>query len=260
MTLSYLKNATLKVYVDDKLQTDLADMLVEEGSTTYVPIRDIASYLGYESYSGDYAERSEEKNKCYIQSNNEIANFVLNSNKIYKLEMQASNASYKYFYSKQPVKAINGKLYISTDGMESAFNVSYNNTAENRIDIYTMDYLVQSYNAMVLDKGYAKINQEFNNYKSIFESRLIVETDEKMMGVIDLQGNVIIEPKYSKVTYIPETGDFYAVNNGKVGIISKNGDMRVQILYDSLQLMDMDAGLYVAERDKKYGIIDQIIK
>ena len=32
--------------------------------------------------------------------------------------------------------------------------------------------------------------------------------------------------------------------------------MKVQLMYDSLQLMDRDAGLYVAEREDKYGIID----
>lgn len=42
----------------------------------------------------------------------------------------------------------------------------------------------------------------------------------------------------------------------KVGIISKDGTMKVQILYDSLNLMDKDAGIYEAQREGKYGIID----
>ena len=32
--------------------------------------------------------------------------------------------------------------------------------------------------------------------------------------------------------------------------------MKVQILYDSLNLMDKDAGIYEAQREGKYGIID----
>ena len=47
-------------------------MLVFEGDTVYISIRDIASYVGYQSYSGDYSERSEAKYKCYIKSENEI--------------------------------------------------------------------------------------------------------------------------------------------------------------------------------------------
>lgn len=257
VALAYIENSTLKVYIDGQVQTKVKDMLVSEGDTVYVPIRDISSYLGYQTYNGDYAEKSEEKNKCYIENENEIANFVLNSNKIYKLETQQSNADYQYFYSKKPVKSINGNLYISSDGMEKAFNVSFYQDAEkNRIYIYTMDYLVKNYETKVLDLGYKNLSEEFNNYKSIFEDRIVVEKDTKQVGVIDLQGNVIIEPKYTDIEYIPQTGDFFATSNAKVGIISKDGEMKVQILYDSLELMDMDAGIYLAEREDKYGIID----
>ena len=88
IALGYIDNAQLKVTVDGQLQEKVKDMLVFDGDTVYISIRDIASYVGYQSYSGDYAERSEAKNKCYIQNDDEIANFVLGSNKIYKLETQ----------------------------------------------------------------------------------------------------------------------------------------------------------------------------
>ena len=255
ITLAYIEDSKLKISINGKVEPKLNDMFVFEEDTTYVSIRDIAPYLGYQSYSGDYAERSEAKNKCYIQSENEIANFVLASEKIYKLEMSRSASEYKYFYSKRPVKSIGGKLYVSTDGMENAFNVSYiHNKETNRINIYTMDYLLQSYDTMILDSGYTETSQEFNDMKSIFESRLIVENDEKEMGVIDLDGNVIIEPKYEKISYIPETGDFYVVSNGKIGVISKNGDMRIQILYDSLNIIDVRGNLKLYIENDQIGI------
>ena len=130
------------------------------------------------------------------------------------------------------------------------------NQDTNRIKIYTMNYLISSYQQTVLDKGFAEMSSEFHNEKSIFEERLVVQKDKKQLGVIDLKGNTIIEPKYEEITYIPETGDFFAKSNGKVGIISKDGTMKVQILYDSLNLMDKDAGIYEAQREGKYGIID----
>ena len=257
IALGYIDNAQLKVTVDGQLQEKVKDMLVFDGDTVYISIRDIASYVGYQSYSGDYAERSEAKNKCYIQNDDEIANFVLGSNKIYKLETQKTNSDYTYFYAKKLVKAINGKLYISSDGFQEAFNSSFiYNQDTNRIKIYTMNYLISSYQQTVLDKGFAEMSSEFHNEKSIFEERLVVQKDKKQLGVIDLKGNTIIEPKYEEITYIPETGDFFAKSNGKVGIISKDGTMKVQILYDSLNLMDKDAGIYEAQREGKYGIID----
>jgi len=208
IALGYIDNAQLKVTVDGQLQEKVKDMLVFDGDTVYISIRDIASYVGYQSYSGDYAERSEAKNKCYIQNDDEIANFVLGSNKIYKLETQKTNSDYTYFYAKKPVKAINGKLYISSDGFQEAFNSSFiYNQDTNRIKIYTMNYLISSYQQTVLDKGFAEMSSEFHNEKSIFEERLVVQKDKKQLGVIDLKGNTIIEPKYEEITYIPDPKD-----------------------------------------------------
>ena len=45
-------------------------------------------------------------------------------------------------------------------------------------------------------------------------------------------------------------------SNKKVGILSSIGELKVQLLYDSLELMDSDAGLYLAKRDGNFGVID----
>lgn len=255
-TMSYIENSTLKVYIDGVRSDAVRDMLVFEGDTIYIPIRDIASYLGYQSYNGDYMEKSEEKNKCYVENENEVATFSLNSNKIYKIET-ISGADYQYFYSKKPVKSINGKLYISSDGIAEAFNISFINEMEsNRIRIYTMPTLISSYEKSILDYGYTQTSPIYNNQKSIFISRLIVTKAQGQVGLIDLGGNVIAEPKYDDITYLPQTGDFLVTSNRKVGIMSKEGALKVQIIYDDIELMDKDAGLYLAKRDNKYGILD----
>ncbi len=256
IAITYIENSTRKLYIDQVRQDNVEKMLVEEGDTTYVPIRDIAQYLGYQSYNGDYTEKSEDRSKCYIEGENEIATFSLNSRKIYKIE-KTSGAKYQYYYAKKPVKAINGKLYISTDGMEQAFNVSFvKSQDQNKIDIYTMPMLVNSYETMILDKGYTEISEEFNNRKSIFDNRLIVAKDKKQIGVIDLNGEEKIEPKYESITYLPQTGDYLVQDDKKVGIMTKDGDQKVQIIYDEIELMDKDAGLYKVKRDDKYGVID----
>ena len=254
--MSYIENSTLKLYIDGTRNDAVRDMLVFEGETIYVPIRDIASYLGYQSYNGDYTEKSEERNKCYVEGENEVATFSLNSNKIYKKET-SSGATYQYFYAKKPVKSINGKLYISSDGIAEAFNVSFiNETENNRIRIYTMPTLIKSYQQAILDYGYTQTSNSFNDQKSIFISRLIVRKSQGQVGLIDLDGKVIAEAKYDNITYMPETGDFLVTSNKKVGIMSKDGALKVQIIYDDIDLMDKDAGLYLAKRDNKYGILD----
>ena len=137
--LVYLQNSTLKLALNGQQNEKIKQMLVfENDGTIYVPIKEISSHLGYESYNGEYSDKSEEPSKCYVQSENEVANFSLGSNKIYKLDLSKNEANYEYIYTKKPVKAINGVLYTTTEGLEKAFNVSFQyNQDNNRIYIYT---------------------------------------------------------------------------------------------------------------------------
>lgn len=259
IAMSYIKSSQLQIYVNGASNNKITEMMViEEDGTIYFPIKEIASYLGYKSYNGEYSDKSEDQNKCYVQCNDEVANFTLNSKKIYKLTTTSNNSNYEYYYTEKPVKAINGKLYATSDGIEKAFNASFSfNDQTNKGYIYTMPYLIESYTSRILDYGYSKIDDNFTNQKSILNSMLIVyKDDDKSYGVIDLKGNAIIEAKYSGISFLPNSGDFLVKSNNKVGIISSKRETKIQILYDSLELIDSDLGLYLAKKDNKYGIID----
>ena len=88
----------------------------------------------------------------------------------------------------------------------------------------------------------------FANQKAILNNMLVVsrETNSEAYAVIDLEGKTILEAKYDNITYLPETGDFKVEVDGKVGILSNKGETRIQIIYDDIELMDSDEGLYVA--------------
>lgn len=258
--LMYVKNNTLKLYLDGQSNEKLKELLViEEDGTVYAPIKDIASYLGYDSYSGEYSDKSEDRSKCYVQSKEgkEVANFTLNSNKVYKLDLTTNSTdNYEYIYADKPVKANNGVLYADSEMIEEAFNVSFEYSKdENRITILTMPYLIQFYSNKVLDHGYTEISDVLANQKTVLKDMLVVKKDGKY-AVIDVQGNAILEAKYDNITYLPNVGDFLVESNKKVGIMSKNKDTKIQIIYDSIELMDADAQLYVAKKDNKYGVID----
>ena len=256
--LLYIQSTTLKLTLDGQANESLKRILViEEDGTIYAPIREIAQYLGYESYKGDYIDKSEDDSKCYVQNENEVANFTLGSNKIYKLDLTTLTDNYEYVYEQKPVKAISGELYATSAMIEDAFNVSFQYDQEkNRITILTMPYLIQAYTNVVLDYGYSKISDVFANQKTVLQNMLVVEKGENTYGVIDIEGNPVLEAKYDNITYLPNVGDFLVQTNEKVGIISKNRETKVQIMYDSIELMDSDAGLYIAEKDDKYGVLD----
>ena len=259
IAIVYIQDSTLKLYINGATNEKVKEMMiVEADGKIYFPIRELAPYLGYESFSGEYTDKSEDVSKCYIQCEDEIANFALNSNKIYKLSLSNNTSNYDYFYASKPVKAINGKLYATTDAIEEAFNISFTyDSQKQRVYIYTMPYLIETYTTRVLDYGYEAISEEFVNKKTVLNNMLVVtKNQDKTFAVIDVKGDTIIEPKYDYIEYLPNSGDFLVKSNNKVGIISAKRETKVQILYDSLELIDKDTGLYLAKRDNKYGVID----
>ncbi len=259
--LMYIKSTVMKLTLDGQANDKLKSLLVfENDGTIYAPIKEIASYFGYDSFNGEYSEKTEQPSKCYVQNQNEVANFELGETKIYKLDLtKKTDSDYEYTYIKNPVKAINGVLYVSAEGLEKAFNISFDyNQEKNAITIYTMPYLYQYYANKILDYGYVELNNEFVNQKAILKDQLVVlkDKDKKQYGVIGVDGSTILEPKYDNITYLVNTGDYLVESNKKVGIMSQNKETKVQIIYDSIELMDSDAGLYVAKKDNKYGVID----
>lgn len=257
--LVYVQSTTLRVVLDGQVNEKLKSILFfEEDGTIYAPIKEIASYLNYDSYDGSYEEKSQEKSKCYVQNESEVANFALGSNEIEKLDLTVTNANYEIDTVKLPVIAKNGILYASSEAISKAFNVSFiYNQDKNRVYINTLPYLVQTYSAVALDNGYKEISTELANQKAILQDMLVVKKgDNEIYAVIDLDGKSILEAKYDNITYEPEIGDFKITSNKKVGILDKTGRTKVQPLYDSIELMDGETGLYVVQKDRKYGVLD----
>ena len=252
----YIKGNTLTVTLDGQANADIKEMLVfEEDGTTYIPIRSIATYLGYRSYNGDYTNRSEEVNQCYIESEQEIATFSLNSNKIYKISPNATD--YDYFYIDKPIKSIDGKLYTTIDGIEKAFNVKFTyNDKKKTINIETMDYVFNNYKTDITNNGFDGMSEDFEDKKAILKNLAIV-TDNRDYGIFNVATEeIMLETKYDKISYIETTGDFLVESNDKIGIISDTGKTKVSISYDSIEVMDKDLKLYLVEKDNKYGVID----
>ena len=261
IAIAYINNYQLRVYIDGQANEDVKNLLIiQDDGTVYVPIKEIASYLGYSSYNGDYSNKSEDRSKCYVQCEDEVANFTLNSNKVYKLRLTGTSRTgqnYEYFYMKDPVISQDGKLYTTQEGLMEAFNVSFNYDRDtNRIQIYTMPFMIESYQSAALDYGYTSIQDDFNNHKAVLNDMLVVEKDSDFGVIKASTGETIIEPKYDEIEFLSDTGYFLVTSNGEVGILSNTGDLRVELIYDRLELMDSDAGLYLAEKDGNYGVID----
>ncbi len=256
--IMYLENTTIKLYLNGELNNNLLGILqIQDDGTIYAPIKEISKYFDYESYNGEYTDKSEEQTKCYVQSESEVVNFALGEDTINKLDLTNSSENYEYINLSNQIKANDGVLYASSDTLEKAFNISFEyNQNTNRIYIYTLPYLVQNYTNQVLSYGYVGVNEDFASQKAILQNMIIVKDEDEGTGVIDLSGNVILEPKYDDIKYLPNVGDFLVTNDDKVGIISKNKETKLPIEYDLIELMDQEAGLYLVKEDEYYGVVD----
>lgn len=252
----YLSSSVMKIQIDGVNTGELEKILYVETTETerkiYIPIRGIAKYLNYEDYSGDYKNKSEDTSKCHVKNEFETAMFTVNSDTIVK---SRSDTDYEYVKIDEKVFEKNGQLYTTIDGVKKAFNVEFAYSPEkNKIDIYTMDYLVQYY---ITKLGIKEYSEEFSDKKAIFENMLIIEGEDGKQGVINATtGNSILESKYEKIEYLPISKDFLAKSNDRYGILSSDGNVKAKIVYEQIKIIDTINGLYMVKQNGLYGIMD----
>lgn len=256
--MASLKEEKLVAYLDNAPNAKILSILVfdeKNSNKIYIPIRDVAGYFNYKDYSGEYDNLSESSSKCYVQSENEVANCALNSNEIYKKSLTEDN-DYKLEKIDEPIKAINGKLYTTIDGIEKIFNVSFSYDIDNKkIEIYTLPYLIKAYSSAILDYGYETIDENFSNQKSVLDDILIVTKGGKY-AAIKTNGEVILEDKYENIKYLDKSEEFLITNNGKQGIIEKNRNTKIGLEYEEIIPMNYDNSYFAVRKNGKYGVID----
>ncbi|MBR3255914.1 MAG: WG repeat-containing protein [Clostridia bacterium] len=258
LIMPFLKEKKLSIKLDGKEQADLKNVLqIQDDGQIYVPIRDIAQYLGYESYNGNYLNKSEDVNECYVESNQEVACFVADSNKIEKINK--SNSSSSYVLADEETIFSDGKLYTTMDGIEKAFNVYFSYDVDNKkITIDTMQYLVDSYKSSVVKLGYTDISTNFEDEKAILNGLVIVKDSRNKFGILNLETNeLLLETKYDIIEYMPAFNDFLVKSNENVGIVTSTGKEKIKMQYDNIALVDQDSKLYVVKKNNRFGIIDQ---
>lgn len=264
--IMYLQTTLLAVKINGTVSSNVKKMLIinEAKTSVYAPIKQIAPYLGYEAYAGDYTNKSEDANMCYIQSDNEVAVFTKDSKEVQIIEIADKEKTYTTVTMDEAVQENNGELYISSNGIEKTFNARFQyDNVKNRINIYTLPYLVSSYQAVATKYGYEEISEDFINQKAIFNNILIVKTTvsttktEKWGAINADTGKTILEAKYDSVKYIPEDNNFFVTSDKKIGILSSNKETKIEIKYDSLTKMGEDSGLYKATLNGKSGVIDE---
>lgn len=266
--LAYADSQTLKLYVD-KVKTPISTDLLKFEETSpdkmYFSIEDIAKIVGYDYYHGDFKRKNEDQDKCYLDNKKEVAGFELGSNQLYKVDPTVTNQDYEWFKMNEPVRLINGKMYVTSKAIETACNVSITyNQDKNRIEILTLPYLAEQYESIAINNyGYSGLDSNFNNQKTILKGMLVIKKqegkDKFKYGVVSAQDNKqIIGVKYDKIEYIEIANDFYVTSDKKMGISSgENGATKIKLEYDTIKVLDNDLRLYYVKNGNAYGVLNR---
>lgn len=250
----YIKSTILTITLDGQDAKSLEEIfIIEEDNKIYMPVRKMAEYLNYDSYNGDYITRSEDETKCYIESEDELVSFTLNSNIITKvIENQAQQVKIA-----EPIKEINGELCITSEGAQDAFNLKFYKS-ENKIEIYTLTYLYNWYYADSINRGYSEIEETFENKRAVLDNMLIVKSENNYYGVIGTNRETVLECKYDSIKYLRESGEFLVESNKKKGIITKEKETKIELSYDNIQkVINKNETFYIVEKSKLYGLLDK---
>lgn len=256
----YIQSTQLKISVDAKQVSSLEQVLIFDNGKVYIPIRAFASYVGYESSNGDYNQDkyTEDTTKCYVKSSNEVANFSLGSNKIYKTALDGSN-DYEYYEIAEPVRMVNNQLCTTIEGAKIAFNIDMAyNQAENRVTINTLPYLVNYYTTQFQNAGIASGVNTFSNQKALLYNMMITRNAEGYYGVYDFNGKEILGMKYTSIKFVESTKEFIVTTaEKKMGIMAADSTTKISPEYDNIKQIDKDTGLYLVTNNKKQGVINE---
>lgn len=255
-----IQRNTLKLNIDNKSVSFANDMFIEDGDKLYIAIKDFATLMGYQPFNGDYKTKySEDTTSCYISNTNEIASYTLNSSTIYK--KTSLNEDYEYFNLEEPVKLVNGKLYVISDGMEKGTNslIKYD-SSKKQINVLSLDYIVNYYaskftNSVVAD---AEEKIDFNNKKALVYELIVVKNTDGHYGVYNAKGEELIGTKYTNISFKEDSQEFTVVTDeGKKGILSADGTTKIEPNYDEIKKISQDLNYYLVTNNKKQGIINQ---
>lgn len=263
-----------KIFVDNEeaeVQVNQVLLITNEGKE-YFLIKELAGLVGYEYLKGGYLEYTEDISKCYIEdiekiqtqenSNQNTENYLRNivgleagSNAIYKTNSN-SKLDFELIEIENEILMQDNNLYISIDDIGVVFGIVADYSEENGLVIYTSDYLKNYYNEKAIENGYASINVEQENSRTLAYNILLVNKNNRY-GITDLNFVEKVGIKYDTIKFNEQENEFKVSSSGKFGIIDAEGNIKINLLYDEISIINYSPLLYRVEHDNKYGIINE---
>lgn len=254
----------LSLVVNGQTKEYSQDTFVFEENNIYISLKDVSKLIGYRYEVGGYKQYTEDKTKCYLESDDEIVTYELGEDIMYK-SMNNEKMQYSEFKMSKPLKSYKDKLYICEDGLEVGCNLNFTyNQTTNQITIDTLPTLYKKYSDKAKSKEYTNVealSEDFENQKAILYGMLIVKSiikEQEKYGVISLNGeDTYLGIKYDKIQFLENSQEFLVKGENKYGIMTKSGEQKIPLEYDKIKILDSIEKLYYVENNGKIGVLDK---
>lgn len=168
--------------------------------------------LGDFKYEAIY-KMKDERYLIYSNADNKLVTYIFDGTDI------------KKFYEIDGVSYVKPIIY---NGIDNEYIIGFASMVEDDLYLYNLN------SSGILVVNDASLVGDYNDngiYYVYNENYLVVKNNDNLMGVIDVNGNTIIEYKYNNIINTYDES-FIAVNTkGKYGILDKNGEVLIKFKY-----------------------------
>lgn len=274
---------TFKLFINDtQMQYSEGFYYTDENGNTYVRAKDIANYIGWAYQNGEYGSFTEDVNSGYVSNQYEASSFVVNSNilkkyinvtaEVYKNEAGEEIQPYQTNSENNTLETTTLELpIVSNDAGEVYFplksladicccSVNYENPY--RMYIYNQEFLINLAQTNAAQFGYQNISGIYENMRLLGHGQMVV-SNGSLYGVVNLyDGHNVIGLKYTDMVFASNVKEFFVKTNvndeESIGIINMDGNQVVPPKnYSNIQVLSDELGLYLVEKDSKYGILNR---
>lgn len=256
--LSMNKTKTLTMTVNNNNIKITENLLVStDDGVTYISVEQLSKLIGFDYVKGGYLEYKEDDNKAYIETANQIIGYEANKSSIYKTT-QNSNMDNENYNLKNKIITRNDTLYIALEDLNIACNVVYiYSETENKIKIYTTEYLTSEYKKQFEGQEIKIAEENSNNQRAMSYNMIVVTNKDGKNGVIDTNLNSTIGYRYNSMQFDEYSQNFIVSNEGNYGVISSEGKTIIELKYEGIEIINNSPLLYKVKSNNKYGVLDE---
>ena len=160
------------------------------------------------------------------------------------------------------ISGTKGVLLTTKDGKKGIIDTVGKTIIENEYadittitDKYENGFIVKNDDGkygIISSTGKEILETKYSEIKNVYGNNMYVIKENSTWKIIDEEKNIYLENAFEDVKQI-NGNNIVAKKNGKYGIVTINGETKVDYIYDDLTFAFTDT--YIAKKDNAYGII-----